>query len=243
MYEIDKFKFINPSQIATIEVVESVIITKEKEAGTMEVVVTMSNNKFYKLNKPKKDAVAIVNQLMGMINTANNPFLSLPKQAPEAPVKISRIPSDGAGAGQHKVDPMVYPPEELDKFGYPIKGSKAWPVGHPQHPDMLAKAEQDKWIEDEVAKRLAEQQTKTASQTPVVIPPAQTPPVPAAPTPAPVPVPSIANAPASQVPMQIPVVKTPPPPAKERTGEMNIPPELQGIPEAVEVPKEESPFG
>ena len=155
MYQIFKNKFINPSQIAMVEVEDQKIVDKDNKAK-LKATITMSNGIFYEFIDEKLATVKVVNDLFAMINTVNNPFLSLPAQTTQkSDEQPKRIPSDGAGPGSHKVDSTVFPRDKLGPDGFPLVddyGNKVKDIT----PGFLAKQEHDaeaKRVADEARKK------------------------------------------------------------------------------------------
>lgn len=216
MYPISKDKFINPAQIITIEVEEQSVV--DKDGGKkMKVEISMTNGKLYEFTRPKNESVGVVNKLIGMINTANNPFLSLPAQQPEPTYeRPKRIPSDGKGAGSHKVDRNVYPKEKKGPDGYPLKDANGNFI-YEETPEAVAKREYDAAI-----KKAVDEGQVPSAPGPV--------PIPFDPVPVPAPVPVV---PAPVVVQEMPNKELP----EESTGQMKVPPELQEVGEPEEAVK------
>lgn len=147
MYQLFKDTFINPSHISQIEI-ERLSITEKDGKKRFKAVVTLSNKCTYDFTDEKQIVVGVVNELMAMINVANNPLLSLPAHAMTPPDDQKsdeipkRIPSDGKGPGSHKVDNTVFPKEKLGPDGYPLKDEQGNIVME-LTPELIAKQEAD----------------------------------------------------------------------------------------------------
>jgi len=121
MFQLDSVTYIAPAHVAFIKI--------DKASVRTEVCMISGASLFADI----EDLVG----LFAAVDAANSNTPTLASDLAVVPDadRPTRIPSDGKGSGQHKLDPNVYPPEMRDAEGFPIPGTKDWPVGHPQHPD------------------------------------------------------------------------------------------------------------